>query len=79
MIVYVIFSRSTVGVTGAGRSVDSALEQKKPEARKMLENTARPSDSPQRPVHALLTAIFARNSLKSSHLTPLNSIRGRKS
>ena len=41
---------STVCVTGAGAGVDSAWEQKKLKARKMLEN----SYSPQRPVHALL-------------------------
>jgi len=41
--------RPTVCVTGAGAGVDSAWEQKKLEARKMLENPARPSGSPQRP------------------------------
>ena len=40
----------TVCVTGAGAGVDSAWEQKKPEARKMLES----AQSPQRPVHAVL-------------------------
>jgi len=35
---------------GAGAGVDSAWEQRKLEARKMLENAT----DPQRPVHALL-------------------------
>jgi hypothetical protein len=34
--------------------VDSAWEQKKPEARKMLENAARAEHSPARQVHAVL-------------------------
>jgi len=37
--------------------MDSAWEQKKPEARKILENAARPSGSPQRPMHALLGSV----------------------
>jgi len=37
---FVAGSRRTVCVTGAGASVDSAWEQKKLEARKMLENAA---------------------------------------
>jgi hypothetical protein len=40
----------TVCVTGAGVGVDSVWEQKKLEARKMLENAA----ESQRPVHAVL-------------------------
>src|SRR5215213_2029044 len=44
----------TAGVTGAGAGVDSAWEQRKLEARKMLVNRAR---SPQRPVHAVLGGI----------------------
>lgn len=71
--------RPAVCITCVWAGVDNAWEQKKPEARKMLENAARPSGSPQRPVHALVAAIFARNSLKAPHLTPLNSIRGGKS
>jgi hypothetical protein len=35
----------------AGAGVDSVWEQKKLEARKMLENAARPSGSPQHPMH----------------------------
>jgi len=39
-------SRPTVGVTGAGAGVDNVWEQKKPEARKMLENaTESPASS----------------------------------
>gem|GEM_PF-2935044 len=35
-----VISRPTVSVTGAGAGVDSVGEQRKPEARKMLENAA---------------------------------------
>jgi hypothetical protein len=38
--------------TGAEAGVDSAWEQKKLEARKLLEKAAR--EAPQRPVHAVL-------------------------
>jgi hypothetical protein len=41
-------SRLTVCVTGAGAGVDSAWEQKKLEARKMLENAA---ESPPSTAH----------------------------
>jgi len=36
--------------TGAGAGLDSVWEQKKLEVRKKLENAARPSGSPRRPV-----------------------------
>jgi hypothetical protein len=44
----------TVCVTGAGAGVDSVWDQRKPEARKMLENAR---ECP-RPVCALLGGIF---------------------
>jgi hypothetical protein len=43
-----------VCVTCAGAGVDNAWEQRKLEARKLLENVARAKRSPQRPVHAVL-------------------------
>ena len=42
----------SVSVSGRWTGVDSVREQKKLEARKMLENAAR--EAPQHPVHALL-------------------------
>ena len=47
-------SRPTVCVTGAGAGVDSAWEQKKLEARKMLENAAESPASSARFVSLLL-------------------------
>ena len=46
-------SRTSPVGCGAGAGVDSAWEQEKLEAtlREMLEKAARPSGSPQRPVH----------------------------
>ena len=48
-----------MSVTGAGAGVDTVWEQKKTEAtlREMLENRARPSGSPQRPVHIILVLV----------------------
>jgi len=40
--------------------VDNAWEQEKLEARKMLENAARPTGSPTRQVHALLATVFVK-------------------
>jgi len=44
----------TVCITCVWAGVDSLWEQEKLEARKMLENAARPAGSPTRQVHALL-------------------------
>jgi len=44
----------TARVIRVWADVDSVWEQKKLEARKMPENGARPSGSPQRPVHVML-------------------------
>jgi len=46
--------RLTACVTGAGADVDSAWEQKKPEARKMLENAAESPASSARCVRRIL-------------------------
>ena len=87
----ICFAAQRLALLALGRSVDSAWEQKKPEARKMLENAAVPSVQcitpalgqcqgyPGALADALLAAIFARNSLKSPHLTHLNSICDGKS
>jgi hypothetical protein len=48
-------SRLTVCVTGAGASVDSAWDQKTPEARKMLENRAESPASSARFVRLCLS------------------------
>jgi len=52
--------RLTVCVTGAGAGVDSAWEQKKPEARKMSENAAESPASSARCVspHPILKTLF---------------------
>jgi len=46
----------TAGVTGAGAGVDSAWEQEKPEARKMLENAAESPASSARCVSPLFAS-----------------------
>jgi hypothetical protein len=52
--VFSVFQRSTVCVISAGVGADSAWEQKKLEARKMLVNRA----ESQRPAHALLGSLL---------------------
>ena len=64
MILIAIWCAQRIALLGAGAGVDSAWEQRKLEARKMLANAARPKDSPTRQVRALLGAVeFAKHCL----------------
>ena len=51
----------TVCVTGAGAGVDSAWEQKKLEARKLLENAAESPASSARCVRRFLSIFYVQN------------------
>lgn len=61
--------RLTVCVTGAGASVDSAWEQEKLEARKMLENAAESPASSARFVGRPPSGALKNSSLTSATLT----------
>jgi len=51
-------STQTVCISGGRADVDTAWEQGKLEAWKMLENAARAKRSPTRQVHAVLGGVF---------------------
>jgi hypothetical protein len=51
----------TACVTCGGAGMDNAWEQRKPEARKMLENAAEPRTCP---VHAVLGAVLINSQLR---------------
>jgi len=57
LLSFVAFCRLTIWLMGAGTDVDSVCEQKKLEARKMLDAKCATREAPQRPVHITPTLL----------------------